>query len=54
MVGTSVVGIQRGKYANNITKEADMLKDAYDLTFYEFDDEKDPNAYWVLLCDVVH
>ena len=31
-----------------------MLKDAYDLTFYEFDDEKDPNAYGVLLCDVVH
>jgi pyruvate,water dikinase len=54
MVGTSAVGIQRGKYANNITKEADMLKDAYDLTFYEFDDEKDPNAYGVLLCDVVH
>jgi pyruvate,water dikinase len=31
-----------------------MLKDAYDLTFYEFDDERDPQVYGVLLCDVVH
>ena len=31
-----------------------MLHDAYDLTFYEFDDERDPNEYGVLLCDVVH
>jgi phosphohistidine swiveling domain-containing protein len=31
-----------------------MLKDAYDLSFYEFDDEKDPKEYGVLLCDVVH
>jgi pyruvate, water dikinase len=31
-----------------------MLRDAYDLSFYEFDDEKDPIEYGVLLCDVVH
>lgn len=31
-----------------------MLRDAYDLSFYEFDDEKDPQEYGVLLCDVVH
>jgi len=31
-----------------------MLHDAYGLTFYEFDDEKDPKEYDVLLCDVVH
>lgn len=31
-----------------------MLHDAYDLSFYEFDDEKDPQEYGVLLCDVVH
>ena len=31
-----------------------MLQDAYDLSFYEFDDEKDPKEYGVLLCDVVH
>ena len=31
-----------------------MLLPAYDLSFYEFDDEKDPKAYGVLLCDVVH
>ena len=31
-----------------------MLKDAYDLSFYEFDEEKDPKEYGVLLCDVVH
>lgn len=31
-----------------------MLLPAYDLTFYEFDEEKDPEAYGVLLCDVVH
>jgi len=31
-----------------------MLKDAYDLTFYEFDDERDAREYGVLLCDVVH
>ena len=30
------------------------MKDAYDLSFYEFDDEKDPKEYGVLLCDVVH
>ena len=31
-----------------------MLWDAYDLSFYEFDDEKDIESYGVLLCDVVH
>jgi phosphohistidine swiveling domain-containing protein len=31
-----------------------MLHDAYDLSFYEFDDERDPKEYGVLLCDVVH
>ena len=31
-----------------------MLHPAYDLTFYEFDDEQDPKEYGVLLCDVVH
>lgn len=31
-----------------------MLWDAYDLSFYEFDDERDPESYGVLLCDVVH
>jgi pyruvate,water dikinase len=31
-----------------------MLHDAYDLSFYEFDDERDPREYGVLLCDVVH
>jgi len=31
-----------------------MLHDAYDLSFYEFDDEKDTKEYGVLLCDVVH
>ncbi len=31
-----------------------MLHPAYDLTFYEFDDEKDPKIYDVLLCDLVH
>ncbi|VBB44476.1 putative PEP-utilizing enzyme, mobile domain protein [uncultured Desulfatiglans sp.] len=31
-----------------------MLHPAYDLSFYEFDDEKDPQSYGVLLCDVVH
>ena len=31
-----------------------MLHDAYDLSFYEFDDEKDPKEYEVLLCDVLH
>lgn len=31
-----------------------MLKPAYDLSFYEFDDEQDVEAYDVLLCDVVH
>ncbi|OPY70570.1 MAG: Chondramide synthase cmdD [Syntrophorhabdaceae bacterium PtaU1.Bin034] len=31
-----------------------MLRDAYDLSFYEFDDEKDPSEYGVLLCDTVH
>jgi pyruvate,water dikinase len=31
-----------------------MLHPAYDLTFYEFDDEKDTQVYDVLLCDLVH
>jgi phosphohistidine swiveling domain-containing protein len=31
-----------------------MLRDAYDLSFYEFDEEKDVESYGVLLCDVVH
>lgn len=31
-----------------------MLLQAYDLTFYEFDDERDPKIYDVLLCDLVH
>jgi phosphohistidine swiveling domain-containing protein len=31
-----------------------MLLDAYDLSFYEFDEENDPKNYDVLLCDVVH
>jgi len=31
-----------------------MLHDAYGLSFYEFDDEKDPKEYGVLLCDLVH
>jgi pyruvate,water dikinase len=31
-----------------------MLHPAYDLTFYEYDDERDTNIYDVLLCDVVH
>jgi len=31
-----------------------MLHPAYDLTFYEFDDERDPKVYDVLLCDLVH
>ncbi len=31
-----------------------MLHDAYDLSFYEFDEEKDVKEYGVLLCDVVH
>ena len=31
-----------------------MLHPAYDLTFYEFDDERDPQIYDVLLCDLVH
>jgi pyruvate,water dikinase len=31
-----------------------MLRPAYDLTFYEFDDERDPKIYDVLLCDLVH
>jgi phosphohistidine swiveling domain-containing protein len=31
-----------------------MLRDAYDLSFYEFDDERDAKEYGVLLCDVVH
>jgi pyruvate,water dikinase len=43
---------------NNITKinrkESAMLHDAYDLTFYEFDDERDTQVYDVLLCDLVH
>lgn len=31
-----------------------MLLPAYNLSFYEFDDENDPINYGVLLCDVVH
>ena len=31
-----------------------MLHPAYDLTFYEFDDERDTQVYDVLLCDLVH
>ena len=31
-----------------------MLHPAYDLSFYEYDDEKDIPSYDVLLCDVVH
>jgi pyruvate, water dikinase len=31
-----------------------MLHPAYDLTFYEFDDERDVQVYGVLLCDLVH
>ncbi|MFC1531951.1 PEP-utilizing enzyme [Thermodesulfobacteriota bacterium] len=31
-----------------------MLHDAYDLSFYEFDEENDPKNYDVLLCDLVH
>ena len=31
-----------------------MLHPAYDLTFYEFDDERDTQVYDVLVCDLVH
>jgi phosphohistidine swiveling domain-containing protein len=31
-----------------------MLHPAYDLTFYEFDDERDTKVWDVLLCDLVH
>ncbi len=31
-----------------------MLLPAYDLSFYEFDEERDLKNYGVLLCDVVH
>ncbi len=31
-----------------------MLHPAYDLSFYEFDDENDVQSYGVLLCDFVH
>ena len=31
-----------------------MLSPAYDLSFYEFDEDNDPKNYGVLLCDVVH
>ncbi len=31
-----------------------MLAPAYDLSFYEFDEENDPKNYDVLLCDLVH
>ena len=31
-----------------------MLSSAYDLSFYEFDEENDPKNYDVLLCDLVH
>ena len=30
------------------------LHPAYDLTFYEFDDERDTQVYDLLLCDLVH
>lgn len=31
-----------------------MLSSAYDLSFFEFDEENDPKQYGVLLCDFVH
>ena len=31
-----------------------MLKDAYNLSFFEFDEEKDIESYDVLLCDLLH
>jgi len=31
-----------------------MFSPAYDLSFYEFDEDNDPKNYGVLLCDVVH
>jgi len=31
-----------------------MLHPAYDLTFYEYDDERDTKIYDVFLCDLVH
>ena len=31
-----------------------MLHPAYDLTFYEFDDERDTKVWDVMLCDLVH
>jgi pyruvate,water dikinase len=31
-----------------------MLLPAYDLSYFEFDEENDPKNYGVLLCDVVH
>ncbi len=31
-----------------------MLHPAYDLTFYEFDDERDTEVWDVMLCDLVH
>jgi len=31
-----------------------MLHPAYDLSFYEYDDDRDLKGYGVLLCDVVH
>ncbi len=31
-----------------------MLRSAYDLSFYEFDDERDLQVYEVFLCDLVH
>jgi pyruvate,water dikinase len=34
--------------------ERTMLHPAYDLSYYEFDDERDPKIYDVLLCDLVH
>jgi len=30
------------------------LLPAYDLSFYEFDEENDPKSYGILLCDVWH
>jgi hypothetical protein len=37
-----------------LKEESGMLFPAYDLSFYEFDEENDPKNYGVLLCDVVH
>ena len=31
-----------------------MLHPSYDLTYYEFDDERDTEVWDVMLCDLVH